>query len=396
MHTPNIAYNPSLARSIATVPSNNKNVAKIAIAAIAGLIALILGLLTLMMIGALNTGLAGLLVGMLFAFVPVPVYLLLTTWFDRYEPEPLWMLAATFIWGATVAVFFSFILNTIAGIIVGSAYGGEAGQLFSTSVSAPIVEESAKGLALLVVFFWRRNEFDGVMDGIIYASMVGLGFAMTENVSYYGAQLQTGLGIFGSMILFTLRGVFLPFAHPLFTSMTGIGLGIAAESRNTMVKFVAPVFGFGMAIFLHMCNNTIGRIFERMGFHWTLGLLAVIVMMVFLFLCLLVVIIFALKREGRIVREQLQRDLHTGMLTLQEIECLCSVRKRMGKSFGAFSKGGFSAWNARKRFNHLASELAFHRSRVMRGIIPNDPQSAAQEALLVQQLCDLRMQLGAH
>ncbi len=393
MNNPNIAYNPTLAQSIASVPSNNKNVTKIALASVAGLIALILGLLTLAMIGALNTGLAGLLVGIVFAVVPVPIYLLLATWIDRYEPEPLWMLAATFIWGATVAVFFSFILNTIGGMIVGSALGGAAGQVFSTSISAPVVEESAKGLALLVVFFWRRREFDGVMDGIVYASMVGLGFAMTENISYYGAQLQTRAGIGGSIFVFILRGIFLPYAHPLFTSMTGIGLGIAAETKNSLTKFVAPLLGFGMAIFLHMTNNSIGLILGLMGLPPIIGLLAVIVVMLFLFICLLLVVIFALKREGRIVREHLQRDLQSGLLTGQEVECLCSVRKRIGKSVGALTKGGFGAWNTRKRFNHLASELAFYRSRVVRGIIPDEPH---HEADLVRQLRELQGQLGAH
>jgi len=97
--------------------------------------------------------------------------------------------------------------------------------------SAPLVEESAKGLALLILFFWKKDEFDDVIDGIVYAAMVGLGFAMGENILYYGRELLAG-GIVGSLSLFVLRGMLAPFSHPLFTSMTGIGLGLAPQSNR--------------------------------------------------------------------------------------------------------------------------------------------------------------------
>jgi len=49
---------------------------------------------------------------MVSATLPVPIYLMLVLWIDRYEAEPAWMLATAFFWGALVAVFFAFLINT--------------------------------------------------------------------------------------------------------------------------------------------------------------------------------------------------------------------------------------------------------------------------------------------
>src|SRR5260370_39618893 len=141
-----------------------------------------LGLIVLLLSGA-ETGPVQLLVGLVGARVPGPLYVMLLLGIDRYESEPLWMLATAFFWGAAIAVFFAFILNTANEVIVASATNNSRiGENFGAVISAPIVEESAKALILFIPFFWKRDEFDGIIDGIVYAGMVGLGFAMTENI----------------------------------------------------------------------------------------------------------------------------------------------------------------------------------------------------------------------
>src|SRR5256714_9296444 len=155
------------------------------------LVGLLLGLLTLLLIG-LGTGLVPLLFGFVLATLPVPIYVALALWIARFEPEPPWTLATAFFWGALVAIFIAFVLNTLGGTIVGVALGDNAGELFASVISAPIVEESSKALVLFGLFFWKRDEFDGVIDGIVYAAMVGLGFAMTENIQYYGTAAREG------------------------------------------------------------------------------------------------------------------------------------------------------------------------------------------------------------
>src|SRR4030095_6377405 len=108
---------------------------------LAALVALLLGLFVLLLIG-FETGPVGLMVGLVSATLPVPLYLVLVLWIDRYEAEPFWMLATAFFWGALVAVFFAFLINTVGGLVVTMATNSvSAGHTFGAVISAPIVEE---------------------------------------------------------------------------------------------------------------------------------------------------------------------------------------------------------------------------------------------------------------
>src|SRR4030095_73985 len=213
----------------------------------------LLGLIVLLLIGS-ETGLVAMIIGLICASLPVPIYIMLLLWIDRYESEPLWMLATTFLWGALIAVFIAIILNTINGAIVAAATkSDQIGHNFGAVISAPIVEESAKALILLVLFLWKKDEFDGIVDGIVYAGMVGLGFAMTENILYYGRAAKEGQDVLTVVII--LRGLAAAFSHPLFTSMTGIGLGWSRQSQSTFIKIVMPFLGFFLAIVMHATWN---------------------------------------------------------------------------------------------------------------------------------------------
>ncbi len=247
-NNPQFPYQPQpiFAPAVAIQPSGHTSAIKIALAIAASLIALLLGLLVLLLIGV-ETGVVNLLIGVVFATIPVPIYVTLVLWIDRYESEPGWLLATAFCWGAMVAVFIAFVFNTGGVIAVAiMTQSARAGQTAGAVIFAPIVEESAKALILFIIFFWKKDEFDGVIDGIVYASLVALGFAMTENIQYYGKAALQGGGA-GLTIVFVIRGFFAPFSHPLFTSMTGIGLGLARQSTNMAAKFILPVLGLLMA-----------------------------------------------------------------------------------------------------------------------------------------------------
>ena len=368
-------------------PSAQVSIIRLALGAVATLVGLLLGLLVLLVIGT-ETGPIALLVGFVAATLPVPLYIGLVLWIDRYESEPLWMLATAFFWGALIAVFFAFLFNTASGLIVAAMTRSlTAGEMFAAVISAPIVEETAKALILFIFFFWKADEFDGVVDGIVYASLVGLGFAMTENIQYYGKAALTGGG--GSLtLIFIVRGAFAPFSHPLFTSMTGIGLGLARQTRNTAVRILAPILGLLVAICMHSIWNGSAAIFGGGVF-----LLTYLLVMVPAFLIMLVVIALALRREGQLVRQFLITDCERGLLTQQEYDQLCTIRGRMGSSFNAFTGGGIGHWRARMRFNQLASELAFHRSRVSRGVFPATQDPRQRETSYLQALQDLLQEI---
>ena len=377
------AYPPPAFVPAVAVPAGHAGAIKIALGIAALLIALLLGLLVLLLIGV-ETGPVNLLIGMLFATIPVPIYVTLVLWIDRYESEPIWLLATAFCWGALVAVFISIIFNTLGFAITAAVTNSmRAGQTAAAVIFAPIVEESAKAFILFVIFFWKRDEFDGVIDGIVYASLVALGFAMTENIQYYGKAALQG-GAVGLTITVIVRGALAPFSHPLFTSMTGIGLGLARQSTNQAVKFLTPILGLLMAMSMHSIWNGSAAIGGGVGF-----LLTYIVIMIPAFLILLVVIIFSLRREGRVVREFLYPDFQRGLFNQQEYEQLCSVFKRTGASFNAFSSGGMARWRDCKQFNQIGSELAFHRSRVARGIYRDEHEVRGREAAYLQRLQEI-------
>jgi hypothetical protein len=148
------------------------------------------------------------------------------------------------------------------------------------------------------------------------------------------------------------------------------------------VKWIGPILGLLAAISMHSIWNGSGVLFGDLAF-----ILTYIVIMIPAFFIMLTVIVLALRREGQIVRDYLAGDFRGGLLTQQEYDQLCTVRGRMGSSFNAFSRGGFSRWQAARQFNQTASELAFHRCRTARGIIAADAQE--REAAYQRALQDL-------
>ncbi len=161
-----------------------------------------------------------------FGLVPLLIVLPALLWFDRVEPEPWSSRIHALLWGALVATTVSLIVNTIIAIV--------GGTIVATAVGAPLVEETAKGLG--IIWAVRRKEVDGVMDGVIYAGWIALGFAIFEDFSYLSTADQTGQ----FWLVFLVRAVLTPFAHPLFTSWIGIAVGITVAKQE---KLGLRVFG---------------------------------------------------------------------------------------------------------------------------------------------------------
>src|SRR5262245_32586389 len=196
------------------------------------------------------------------------VYGLLIKGVDRYEPEPIWLLIICFFWGALGATFFSLIFNTIGGSVVVSAVGNtKAASGLTASFIAPPVEESMKGSFLLVV--WAASalflrELDGALDGAIYGGVIGLGFTLTEDVLYI-TRATAELGGVGFVLLFIVRTIMGGLGHATFTAMTGLGVGIAAESRSILIKIIAPIGGWVAAMGLHFLHNALVSFFQGIG-----------------------------------------------------------------------------------------------------------------------------------
>lgn len=356
-----------------------------AVRALAVLGLLFLGLVTLLLIGV-DVGPVPFVTGLVLATLPVPLYVFLALRVDRFEPEPIRLLAWAFFWGASAATLIALILNTAGQAVVGAHFGSEWGELYGGSISAPIVEESAKGVVLFLIYRWRRWQLDGVLDGIVYAAMVGLGFAMTENVLYYSrAATEGGVPLAAT---FFMRGVLSPFGHPVFTAMTGIGLALAATTHRGWLRGTAPALGLGAAIVLHSLWNTSATVGDGVGFVGVYFLI-----MVPLFFGLVLVAVVAMGREGRVLREHLRPELESGVLSAGDVELLSSLRDRR-RLLRAARRDGRPARRAAKAFQLAATDLAFQRRRVARGLPPGTPTPEADARTFAQALGALGESLG--
>lgn len=202
---------------------------------------IVLGLCGLFLFGLATqrVGVPGVLVGVLAAVVPVAMVVPAFLWIDRWEPEPAKFLVLTFLWGACVATLTALLINDTAAAVGDLLLGNGNGDTVSAVVSAPLVEEAVKAVPVLALLLRRKHEFDGMVDGIVYAGFSAAGFAFTENIYYFGrAFAEYGIGdatSAGVIAAFILRGVLSPFTHPLFSVLIGIGVGFAARSSSRAI-----------------------------------------------------------------------------------------------------------------------------------------------------------------
>jgi RsiW-degrading membrane proteinase PrsW (M82 family) len=287
------------------------------------------------------------------------LYLAVWLWLDRNDPEPAWVLGACLVWGAGAATFVSGIVNVVFEAVTHAVTNNaQFASFLSSSVSAPIVEEATKGLGILLVLLLLRKEFDGVIDGIVFAGVVALGFAAVENVLYYGRAMSKG-GVGDLAVVFVLRGVLGPFGHAVYTSMTGIGLGIARQTHNRALRVFAPVLGYCGAVLLHALWNFIPGVAGGGAF-----LLVYAFFWVPLFLVFFTVVTVMGFQESKLIRRMLELEVARGGITQAHVDIVASWTRRIGWLVGAIGKGALL--KARRDFLYAATRLAlcyWHVSR---------------------------------
>ena len=302
-------------------------------------------------------GATGFVVSLVAAIVPVTILVPLILMLDRLEPEPGWVLFFAFVWGAGVAVLASLILNTwgIAYLTV-PLFGREAGDFLGTALVAPVVEESAKGMVLLILLWRRRQEIDTFTDGVIYAGMVATGFAFTENVLYF-------LGAFfeGTLVAtFAIRGLIAPFGHPIYTAMIGLGVAYAAM-RTGGARFLAPIGGWVLAVLLHGLWNGAALL------GWTgLGVAYLLLFVVLMFLLM----IARRDRHGQVaaIARYLPPYISTGLLSQTDITMLSSMTGRRRAREWAARNAGPRGRAAMKDYQSAATELALLHRKMDAGV----------------------------
>lgn len=305
------------------------------------------------------------------AIVPAVTYSLLVLLLDRFESEPWYTLLGAFLWGAVVAVVLSVIFQLITGSVIFVAWGEETANLFGLVIGAPLFEESTKGAALLVLLLAFRHEVDNMLDGIIYGALVGLGFAMTENILYFGSFFLEG-GVAGLVVGFFIRAGIGGFSHALFTACTGAGIGWArSQYGRGNWRFVAPFAGLALAMLLHGAWNGSAAIATYME----IGAGGALVLLGFLFfglvippfITVLVIAYFSWRRQLAILRTQLEEEVRQGTILQDEYAMLTNPGRRRRAHWNMLLSRGIRGWHRQHRFSRLTSQLAFQRHHASQG-----------------------------
>ncbi|MFC6153557.1 PrsW family intramembrane metalloprotease [Nocardioides yefusunii] len=317
--------------------------------------------------------------GVVLAALPVGPLVGCYLWLDRYEPEPRSLLLAGFCWGAFASTTLAVLLQLPLG---------EISDEVATVVAAPLTEESTKGFFLLMLFWWRRSEFDGVLDGIVYAGMVGIGFAFVENALYLVSAVveaeEFGLGP-GEALggTFVVRCLVSPFAHPLFTMFTGVAVGLAIGSRSAVARFCLPVVGWTLAVVLHGLWNGAATWADGSGF-----LFVYVVLMAPVFVLAIGLALWVRGNERRVLTAALLDAARRGLLPETDIPWLVDLRaRRLARSF-ARTYGEEAGLRAMEEYQQAAVEFGFLHHRYLRGTPP--PDFAARGASFVARLSAVR------
>lgn len=319
------------------------------------------------------------------ALIPTAFYVLLVWWLDRYEKEPLWLLAIAFLWGAVPAAILSIAFELLLDIPI-YALGGEglAANLVSVSLSAPLVEESCKGIALVGLVFLFGREFDSVLDGIVYGAMIGFGFAMTENVAAYFVPILSEEGIGAGLVNILMRTVIFGFNHAFWTAITGAATAYARLSRDWLRRLVVPIAGWATAVAFHGVHNAGATLVEQtlclsLGLSLMVDWGGVVV--------LLVVALLVLRKERLWIQRGLEDEVRRGALRPQELALLDSAGRRLGVRWQAWSRGGWEAYRVVGAYFQCATELAFKKHRL---------RSLGDEGGNLAEIQRLRQDLAAH
>src|SRR5687767_13134454 len=157
-------------------------------------------------------------------------FLLLIVWtLDRYEKEPLRLLAIALAFGAVAAPLVAFLLQTAFGIPT-SIRAVSLIPESQLSVVSPLIEEIVRGLAILAVFMLVRHEIDDLYDGLLYGAVVGIGFAMAAGFASIlasspqapAAASGTNSGLYAAAVS--------GFTHLFYGGLIGLAVGWARSA----------------------------------------------------------------------------------------------------------------------------------------------------------------------
>jgi RsiW-degrading membrane proteinase PrsW (M82 family) len=289
---------------------------------------------------------------------------------DRNEKEPWRLVLVAAAWGAIVAtslvIWGEGVWETTAQQSLVPGPGLDA----SIAFMAGVLEELAKGSAVVLLFLVMRDDFDDVVDGIVYGAAVGLGFNFMESMTYmtnlYAIFQPEGIGGYAAGFQWYARQVLgLFFGHATYTAFIGAGLGVARQLPTVRQKGFAIASGFIIAIAAHFSwdawltffpiqNNVFGLV----EIH-----LRTLIMTGPFTAAVIALLVFGIRYEGQSLRDQFRKEAESGsgVILPDEVPILASPWQRLKQRFRALGRGGFRAYFKIARLQSAQLDLAMER-----------------------------------
>ena len=273
------------------------------------------------------------------AIIPMSIYLILIWRFDSYDREPFKLVLQNYLWGSVGAIIFALLGGAVFSSVL-SIFVTDKNQLeyLGTIITAPVVEETTKGIFLLITVTNRK--FDNMTDGIVYGGAIGLGFGMTENFLYF---ISYGTTISGWISLVIIRTMFSAVMHCVSTATFGAFLGYVKFKRSKY-RFSLPFAGLIIAMLIHFSWNF-------MVSFKTTALLG------FLFLGITIIIFIAIFSasvlgEKKIIYDELLSEVDLNIIPPSHLNILCSTAR---------NAKGWVDERIRKQYIKAATTLAFRK-----------------------------------
>ena len=338
-----------------------------------------------------QNGISTVLAALTIPLLPAIGINLLVNFMDRYEREPWFLRLAAFLWGAIIAIPPAFFVEQNVDNILQNLLGSNTSEVMRSALdglNAGVTEETVKGLGLILLFIILRDEFDNVTDGIVYAALIGAGFAFVENFSYFANNPKDTLVflIVGRIMLGWL-------GHSTFTACFGAGLGYIRHTRVRWKQIVIPLLGYAIAVGLHSFYDFVdfqaGRAIHVAPDDASIALFSLVAIIgdyipPFLAqVALLYILVKGLAHEAAIIREFLAVEVSNGVVMVNEYALLQNSFQRTKEERRVLRKSGIRQWQRVKALYQMEIGLAFRKWHVSMGDRPKlgyrQPEDAYRE-----------------
>ncbi|MGB7961758.1 MAG: PrsW family intramembrane metalloprotease [Propionicimonas sp.] len=309
---------------------------------------------------------------------------------DRFRPQRwvVWFLSLG--WGASVATYASYLVNSWAAMQMSVTGNFDPATSARAAVFvAPFVEEAAKATVLFWLAILARYRFVSKVSLIVMGGLSAAGFAFTENIIYYARAIvyasqtiEVGDADAAIAELVWLRGFWTAFGHPLFTMMTAIGVAVALRTQSKVVRVLAPLAGFGVAALLHMVFNSQATLTSGQGQLLIYFLVAV--PMVF---SAAMYVVRQVLKQGQLIRVRLADYVRMGWLDAADPSVFARQRSRWRALLVAITRG-WTALVATLSLQRSMTELAYLRDAEVKGVV--DATAALRAKELVERIGELR------